>query len=383
MNDQKLTVDESVVQVMRSLPPIVRAFLARKKHIPVVKQLALKYKLRVDQTGVLERETAFVLIGLDEPAEFMQSLVEQAQVSQQVAENILQDINNQIFVPLRDQMRAAGVQVKTSPQPPVAAKAPVAPLHENISSTKPTVATPVKSVPPPSVAAPRAETPPQPIPREKLFPGLNKPGSEIQPAATIPPKQIPPRSPATSPLPRVSVPPPPIFRPAALSTPPSAPLPPKFGAPRIVETSQKKGIVKPRVQETVSKKPNERELQATLRNVLGTADLPHLLEDHEEPSPTFAPRVQAARPNISPPKSKVSIPPTPINRLRATPPPMQKPPSIPKPAVPILSIPKKVEPPKSVIRPEEPKTPQPPPPILPKPHHEPIDDPYREPVDEQ
>jgi hypothetical protein len=60
-----------------------------------------KYNLRIDQSGVLEREIMLLLMGVENPNEFTQALVEEAKLDQQTVNNIVQDINDQIFIPLR------------------------------------------------------------------------------------------------------------------------------------------------------------------------------------------------------------------------------------------------------------------------------------------
>lgn len=108
------TFDESVKQVMKTLPPVIRTYLAQEKYTAVAKSLMTKYGLRIDQGGVLEREIMLLLMGIDNPDEFMQSLAEEAKLDQKIITSIVQDINTQIFVPLREE------EMKTSqPAKPV------------------------------------------------------------------------------------------------------------------------------------------------------------------------------------------------------------------------------------------------------------------------
>src|SRR3989344_3857363 len=110
MKDQRSApnFDETIAQVMRTLPPVVRNYLGQGKYTTVAKILMAKYGLRIDQGGVLEREIMLLLMGVDDPTEFAQALAEEARLGQEVVQRIAQDVNDQIFVPLQAEMRKGG-----------------------------------------------------------------------------------------------------------------------------------------------------------------------------------------------------------------------------------------------------------------------------------
>jgi hypothetical protein len=114
MNQDKkdLTLDESVAQVMQTLPPVIRQYLVQEKYTAVTKGLMAKYALRVDQAGILEREIMLLLMGIDSPDEFIQALVEEAQLSQSTINSIVQEVNDQIFIPLRKKEEAEGMNAE-------------------------------------------------------------------------------------------------------------------------------------------------------------------------------------------------------------------------------------------------------------------------------
>lgn len=112
----ELTLEESIKQVMQTLPPIIRDYLTQGKYTAVAKDMMAKYSLRIDQGGVLEREIMLLLMGIENPDEFSKSLAEEAKLEQKTINGIVQDINEQIFVPLREQMR------REAPTAPEAAK---------------------------------------------------------------------------------------------------------------------------------------------------------------------------------------------------------------------------------------------------------------------
>lgn len=122
-----LALDESVKQVMQTLPPVVRAYLSQGKYTLVAKSLMAKYGLRIDQGGVLEREIMLLLMGIESPTEFMQALAEEARLEQKVITGIVQDINAQIFVPLREEEMKGGEGGLMPTAPAAPAQAPAQP----------------------------------------------------------------------------------------------------------------------------------------------------------------------------------------------------------------------------------------------------------------
>ena len=116
---KELSFDESVAQVMQTLPSPIRRYLGQGKYSVVANNLMTKYGLHVDQGGILEREIMLLLMGIENPDEFTQALVEEAKLDQQTINNIVKDVNEQIFVPLREEM-----QKGPAPQAPAKPAAP-------------------------------------------------------------------------------------------------------------------------------------------------------------------------------------------------------------------------------------------------------------------
>lgn len=127
MNDQQLTpsFEESVAQVMQTLPPPIRHYLGQGKYSVVANQLMTKYGLHIDQGGILEREIMLLLMGIENPDEFTQALADEAKLDVQTINNITKDVNDQIFVPLREEMRkGTNAEVKPPQAQGAAASAP-------------------------------------------------------------------------------------------------------------------------------------------------------------------------------------------------------------------------------------------------------------------
>ena len=113
------TLDESIQEVMQTLPPVIRAYLARGRYTVVAKSLMAKYGLRLDQAGVLEREIMLLLMGIEDPDEFVQALTTEARLAKEIVDGIVQDVNTEIFVPLRAEEMKGGAPMVSPPAAPV------------------------------------------------------------------------------------------------------------------------------------------------------------------------------------------------------------------------------------------------------------------------
>lgn len=67
-------------------------------------EIAKKYKLTYDKLGQLELETTMVLLGMTPPDEFKLDISEQLKVDSTTLNNIVKDLNDQIFAPIRQQL---------------------------------------------------------------------------------------------------------------------------------------------------------------------------------------------------------------------------------------------------------------------------------------
>jgi hypothetical protein len=232
-NQSGPTFEEGLKEVMQSLPPFIREYLAQGKYTPVAQSLMGKYKLRIDQGGVLERELLMLLMGIENPTEFVSALTNEAGIPQEMVNGIVQDINDQVFVPLRRQeemqSKRPPIQSVLAPKPLSPAPKPVAPMPAHMAPLPPKIAMP-KSGSLGDIV--RRIAPPSQLDSSKLLEDHEEPHIELKaPAPSAPAMQSPqikpqppmPTTPASMPTP--SVPPAPVTsRPPA---PPIRPLPPK------------------------------------------------------------------------------------------------------------------------------------------------------------
>lgn len=228
---QELTLDESIKEVMKTLPPPIRQYLGQGKYLVVANRIMTKYGLHIDQAGVLEREIMFLLMGIDNPDEFTKTLSEEAKIDAKTIGNIVKDVNEQIFMPLREEMRKGSKEeIK-----PVEIKPPHAPARppQTLASV-PRYVPPKKyfnlqnKIPPPVPTPPIQPVQPQrreviPVPTEtKLLGDHKEPHIEFH-------KPVVTETPLRQAL-RAIVPPedlPGVIQPTPIPEPPPPPLPPK------------------------------------------------------------------------------------------------------------------------------------------------------------
>lgn len=202
-------------EVLRALPSVIRAYLSEEKYTPVVKELMATHGLRLDQGGVLEREVMLLLMGVESPEEFVQALIDEAKIQEDVVGEIVEDINTKIFVPLREEERKESVAGKSEVQTALvqAEVQPVENVPRAIHHELPQIARrvpvlPAKEV---SVAAPAS------APSNAVISLVAKPEQSIpRIIVPVPTKPVPPVE--QKPTPSVPAAPPPA-KPATLSAP--------------------------------------------------------------------------------------------------------------------------------------------------------------------
>jgi len=148
---QELTLDESIKEVMGTLPPPIRQYLGHGKYLVVASRIMTKYGLHIDQGGVLEREIMLLLMGIDNPDEFTKVLATEAKIDAQTIGNIVKDVNEQIFMPLREEMRKG-----PAPRPVIASGGGSTPVQpRTVMSPQPSSPSPQALVPVPKYSPPK------------------------------------------------------------------------------------------------------------------------------------------------------------------------------------------------------------------------------------
>ncbi len=158
--DPDASVDAAVASLFSELPRPVQEFIVSPARAQIATELSQKYALHVDQAGVFERSYILMLLGALSPQDFARDLT-QSGISDAVAQKLLVEVNERVFVPIQQAERAQSSTPVVSP------------------GTKPITERPA----PVPAEAPQAATPPQPEP-EPLAPPIPVP--EPVPAAPLP-----------------------------------------------------------------------------------------------------------------------------------------------------------------------------------------------------
>ncbi len=184
-NPQTPNLEESIKEVMQTLPPPIRNYLSQGKYSIVAKNLMRKYGLHIDQGGVLEREIMLLLMGIENPDEFAASLKSEATLPEDVVRSIMTDINQEIFIPLQKEMRNAGSGAQETK--PAAPRASV-PSYVSSPSARPPVPS-VGAPLPPKMAMPQPKVAPDAVPPPMLPLGEEEKRriSNIAPRPSAPP----------------------------------------------------------------------------------------------------------------------------------------------------------------------------------------------------
>ena len=148
--ERKTYTTEEIERKFASLPEEIKALLYSPQMLNVIKGIGEKHRLHVDQVGLLEAETSEVMLGLVEAKDYSLALSESLGMDRQKADAIAKDINDQLFVKIRDAMKLTYEQQKTENEKPTVPTPP--------TPGPPTPAPQVKPVVPPHL--PPAQKPP-------------------------------------------------------------------------------------------------------------------------------------------------------------------------------------------------------------------------------
>jgi len=128
------TLTQSIAQLLAKVPRPVQEYVVSDLSNEV-RSLMDKYQLHVDQGGVLQNELLLMLLGQEEPAEFMKEL-RAAGIGEGTVQSLMVDINEDVFKPLRKKEQEVGV-------------APAQRVPEPVSQTTPPPPAPTPIPPPP------------------------------------------------------------------------------------------------------------------------------------------------------------------------------------------------------------------------------------------
>ena len=145
-------LDVEIATVFKDLPKPVQGFLLSEDRGRVARELSQKYSLHVDQAGEFERAFILMLLGVEKPEEFVSSL-SAAGLTQDVINGLAADVNERVFIPLREAERAAASRPIPAPKKPE-------PIPPPALDYQPRATLPGSSVPTPMPPTPAPPTEP-------------------------------------------------------------------------------------------------------------------------------------------------------------------------------------------------------------------------------
>jgi hypothetical protein len=172
--------NDEITGAIKAAPKIIQEKIAEPSEIAsIIRTFQSKYNLHIDVLGIIAELIRNMLVGLVSPEEFLKELIATG-ISDADAKQIVIEINQKIFVPLRDKMKnqttSASQSVKpTEPQKPSASPQQMPP------QPKPQQIRPVMTeLPRPAVAL--SVGGPKPI-DEKFLEDHEEPHIEINPSS--------------------------------------------------------------------------------------------------------------------------------------------------------------------------------------------------------
>lgn len=167
-----------------TLPDEIQELLYSPEMYTAIKQVSTKHQLHIDQMDLLSSETSQVMLGHTRADQFPQFLSKSLRIDQAKASAIAQDINDLLFVKIREAMQkvyeAGKVEPKViatpevpkppatpAPTPPLAVSLPKSPAPSaaaTIPTPPPTLPQATQPIPPPTAQKPAmtaASVPPQ------------------------------------------------------------------------------------------------------------------------------------------------------------------------------------------------------------------------------
>jgi hypothetical protein len=168
----------------QTLPVPIRQFLLSLKISEFSDDLGKRYGLPFDTISALAKDTSYLLAGLINPDQFQAELTQMG-IGSEAAAAIIQELNEKIFKPLREEVKNAPPEESAELETVPAAPAPTPAPAPSITPRPMPRPIPPPLVPSPSVTLPGSDVPlPPPAPPAPFVP---------QPPVPLSPRPAPPQ----------------------------------------------------------------------------------------------------------------------------------------------------------------------------------------------
>lgn len=104
-------------KIFHSLPEDLQDAILSVRSGDEIETIGQKYKLHINQIAELSSETGNILLGISDPMDFVSNLSNKLGIEKNVAASIVTDINDRIFVKVKESLRSihSGQRVSASP----------------------------------------------------------------------------------------------------------------------------------------------------------------------------------------------------------------------------------------------------------------------------
>lgn len=97
--------NEQLREVYNKIPENIRAVISSDDTDEKIFNISQKYDLHIDTAGGLGKVTLMLMLGLLKPKDFIPELIKRLKLDQETANKVAQEVNEQIFKPIRESLK--------------------------------------------------------------------------------------------------------------------------------------------------------------------------------------------------------------------------------------------------------------------------------------
>jgi len=96
---------EQLQERFKSLPEAVQDALTSVETVDIMTDIEQKFKLHIDQIGVLAEEAGALMLGFSKPADFIPTIALKMRIPQIQARSIATELNEKLFTPIKEHLK--------------------------------------------------------------------------------------------------------------------------------------------------------------------------------------------------------------------------------------------------------------------------------------
>jgi len=102
-----MRISQDIVEKkLAEAPEAIRAQATSDDVANALATIAQEHGLHIDQAGIIDEETLYVMLGIEEASDFVEKLRERLNLSEPAARSLAEDINKKIFLAIRNSLQA-------------------------------------------------------------------------------------------------------------------------------------------------------------------------------------------------------------------------------------------------------------------------------------